>query len=94
MRLVGWIEGTSWLLLFGVAMPLKYLAGQPGPVRVVGMAHGLLWLLYLAALVYTAWRLKWKPVALMVGFFASILPFGPWIFDAWRSKQEASARTN
>ena len=88
---IGWIEGASWLLLFGVAMPLKYLAGQPGPVRVVGAAHGALWLVYLAALLYAAWRLKWKPAVLLAGFLASILPFGPWIFDGWRRKREARA---
>lgn len=89
LSVIGWIEGVSWLLLFGIAMPLKYLADQPGAVRIVGAAHGGLWLLYLAALVYTAVRLRWKPALLVGGFFASILPFGPWIFDAWRARQPA-----
>ena len=49
LRAVALLEGASYLLLLGVAMPLKYLAGMPGAVRAVGSAHGGLFLLYVAA---------------------------------------------
>ncbi|HTO03360.1 MAG TPA: DUF3817 domain-containing protein, partial [Opitutus sp.] len=42
LRFIGWWEGVSFLVLLGIAMPLKYLAGEPAAVRVVGMAHGIL----------------------------------------------------
>ena len=41
LRVVGFWEGISFLVLLGIAMPLKYLAGWPDAVRVVGMAHGV-----------------------------------------------------
>ena len=62
LRSVGILEAISFLLLLGVAMPLKYAFGQPEMVRIVGMAHGVLWMLYvgLAALgqIDYKWPLK------------------------------------
>ena len=81
LRVVGVLEGISFILLLGIAMPLKYLAGQPEAVRVVGMAHGLLFLLYLAATVQAALehRWTWRRTALIGA--ASLLPFGPFYVD-------------
>jgi integral membrane protein len=82
LRLVGMLEGISFLLLLGVAMPLKYLAGQPEAVRVVGMAHGVLFLAYIAAIIqaqleYEGW--PWRRSGLVL--LASFLPFGPFVVD-------------
>jgi integral membrane protein len=82
LRIVGFLEGVSFVLLVGVAMPLKYFAGEPGAVRVVGMAHGVLFLLYLLVLFLAAveYGWKWRLIALL--FVASLLPFGPFVVDA------------
>jgi integral membrane protein len=82
LRLVGLLEGASFLILLFVAMPLKYFAEQPLAVRYVGMAHGILFLLYLLAIVPVALdqRWSWKTVGLAV--LASLLPAGPFVFDA------------
>lgn len=82
LRLIGFLEGLSFLMLLLIAMPLKYAAGQPLVVRYVGMAHGVLFLLYLLALVPVALdhRWSWKTAALAV--LASVLPAGPFVFDA------------
>jgi integral membrane protein len=82
LRFVGWWEGVSFLLLLGVAMPLKYFAGEPGAVRVVGMAHGILFMLYVLAALQAAleYQWTWKRTALVL--LASILPAGPFIVDA------------
>jgi integral membrane protein len=81
LRLIGFLEGLSFLVLVLIAMPLKYAAGQPLAVRYVGMAHGILFLLYLLAVVPVALdhRWSWKTVALAV--LASLLPAGPFVFD-------------
>ena len=47
LRLIAWIEGISFLLLLFVAMPMKYLADRPSMVRILGMAHGLLFVLFI-----------------------------------------------
>ena len=79
MKLRG--EGASFLLLLGVAMPLKYLAGQPLAVRVVGMAHGVLFLLFLAALWRAADAHGWPRRHVVLGVIASLVPFGTFWFE-------------
>lgn len=89
LRVIGIVEGASFLLLLGFAMPLKYMAGMPEYVQVIGSLHGALWLAYLAAL-YDTWRSRdwhWRRAA--VGLIASVLPFGPFVFD--RSLREEQA---
>ena len=82
LRVIGWWEGVSFLLLLGVAMPLKYFADMPLAVRYVGMAHGVLFILYVLAAFHAAFehRWPWKRTALVL--VASLLPAGPFIVDA------------
>lgn len=89
VRWVGLAEGVSYLLLLGVAMPLKYLADMPMAVRFVGSAHGGLFLL-LALVAAAAWgskALSTRDSALVM--VASLLPFGPFLIDRRLSKIEA-----
>jgi integral membrane protein len=81
LRLIGLLEGSSFLALLLIAMPLKYLAGQPLAVRAVGMAHGVLFLLYLLALVPVALDRRWGWKTCALAMLASVLPAGPFIFD-------------
>ena len=91
LRIVGLIEGASFLLLLGVAMPLKYLAGMPLAVRLLGMAHGLLWLLYLLAGANAARHLRWSLSRMLLVLAASVLPGGPFLIDGWLRRQEQAA---
>lgn len=90
LRLVGLLEGASFLLLLGVAMPLKYLAGMPEAVRVVGLVHGVLFMLFVLVLAQTAGALGWRPRKVVVAFVAAVLPFGPFVLDS-RLRREAEA---
>ena len=51
LRRVALAEAVSYLILVAIAMPLKYLADQPLAVRYVGMAHGVLFILFCWALL-------------------------------------------
>jgi len=82
LRLIGYCEGTSFLLLLGVAMPLKYLAGRPGAVRVAGMAHGIFFLLYVAAVFQATAEHGWPRKKTVMLLVAALLPFGPFYADA------------
>lgn len=91
LRRVGKIEGVSFLVLLGIAMPLKYLAGLPLAVKVVGWAHGVLFI----ALLVVLWRAT-RDARLPLGqaalvFLAALLPFGPFLIDA-RLERVAAAR--
>jgi integral membrane protein len=81
LRLIGWIEGASFLLLLGVAMPIKYMLGEPIAVRIVGMIHGVLWLGFCAVLVDTKKQAGWTLGQALVPFVAALLPFGPFLID-------------
>ncbi len=90
LRVIGFWEGISFLVLLLVAMPLKYFADWPAGVRVVGMAHGVLFVLYVWAAIQAAvehdWRLK-RTAAVLI---ASFLPAGPFVVDARILRQEAA----
>lgn len=75
------IEGTSLIALVGIDMPLplKYYAGLPEAVRVVGMAHGLLFLTTTAVLILVMARGHLSPLKSLGVFIASLVPFaGLW----------------
>lgn len=79
--LLGRLEGVSFLLLLGIAMPLKYVAGYPEAVRWVGWAHGLLFVLFVGALA-RAWGTEgWTLRRLAWGLVASVLPAGTFVFE-------------
>jgi integral membrane protein len=89
LRKIGFAEGFSWLLLLGIAMPLKYLAGEPMPVRIVGWIHGLLFIAYLWQLFRVQSLHHWPLKKILMGLVASFVPFGTWIFDARLKKEQA-----
>ena len=90
-RLVGYAEGVSFLVLLGIAMPLKRLAGLPEAVFVVGWIHGVLWILYLLAAARAARADRWVVKHMAWAFVASVVPFGPFVFDRWL-RRELKAR--
>ena len=93
LRLVGLLEGLSFLILMFVAMPIKYieaLGANPEPVRLVGSAHGGLFLLYLAVALLAA-RSPGLPGRLLpMTLAAAFVPFGPFLIDGKLKQHEAS----
>ena len=86
-RAVGFAEAISFLVLLGIAMPLKYYAGYPDAVTWVGALHGALFTLYLFALANVWIEHRWSIGKALLGFIAAVLPFGYFLFDRllWRS---------
>jgi integral membrane protein len=75
------IEGISYVLLLGIAMPLKYLFHFPQAVSVVGWAHGLLFMLY-ALLLFRCWiAYEWRFSRVLFYFVASLLPIVPFYIE-------------
>ena len=70
-----WLAAQGLLLLF-IAMPLKYLAGQPEMVRSTGMAHGILFTAYIPLVLYVMVERDWPIKKAALAMFASIIPFG------------------
>jgi integral membrane protein len=72
----GFVEGWSYILLFFVAMPLKYFANMPQYVKIVGSVHGVLVIAYLFYVFLMYSREKLSPIKCMYAFLLSLLPFG------------------
>jgi integral membrane protein len=88
LRLVGVIEAISFLVLLGVAMPLKYLAGEPLAVKIVGWIHGLLFILFCFALNGARTAHDWPTSKSLRVLVAALLPFGPFVIDRGLREEE------
>ena len=81
LRLLSLIEGVSTLILFFIAMPLKYAGGMPLAVTIAGTIHGILFTM-LALMLLVAIRQVPLPVSVAAtGLVAAVLPGGPFLFD-------------
>lgn len=83
LRLVAFLEGISFVLLMFIAVPLKYYAGMPGMVKVVGMAHGLLFVGYIIYVLLAQNEFKWAWRKTLLALLLSVLPFGTFWAD-WK----------
>ena len=90
-RWVAFAEGLSFVLLLFVAMPLKYWAGLPLAVRVVGSVHGLLFVAFAWALLRVAVEREWPWKRWLTAFASSLLPFGTFVFDRSLKREIESA---
>ena len=95
LRRLTLMEGVSFLLLLGVAMPLKYFAGMPMAVKIFGWTHGLLFVTFCFALLRTMLITGWSFKRAATVFVASLLPFGPFVLDRrmreWEKEPARSA---
>lgn len=87
-RTVAFVEGVTTLALFLVAMPIKYLAGNPEPVRITGWIHGIAFIAYLLMMWVALRGRGWQPVELARTFVASLFPFGTFLNDPWLKARE------
>ncbi len=86
-RLTAVLEGISYLMLFGVSMPLKYMADIREPNLYVGYAHGILFIAYVILAIVFCWEQKWSIKRFIILFIASLLPFGAFYVDRKYLKQ-------
>ena len=81
LRFLGNLEGVSYLLLLGIAMPLKYIWEYPMAVKVTGMAHGVLFVAYTILLLLSKFKFKWSLGFSFYLFVATLVPFGTFVTD-------------
>jgi len=74
-RVFAWVTGVALVILVFVAMPLKYLGDDDRLVRVVGVAHGWLYIGYLVTAFTVAYRLRWSPGRTVLLLLAGTIPF-------------------
>ena len=80
LRIIAFLEGCSYLLL-GFTMILKYKFAMPQPNYVVGLAHGILFVLYIVLLIQVSFLHRWNIFKMLMAFIASLIPFGTFYAD-------------
>ncbi|PWG05751.1 DUF3817 domain-containing protein [Polaribacter aquimarinus] len=80
-RIVSFLEGVSYLLLLFVAVPIKYFQGEESYVKLLGMPHGILFMLYIVLAIVIKKEMNWDNKTLGIVLLASILPFGTFYID-------------
>lgn len=75
-KLIASLEGISFLLLVGVAVPLKYIWKEPAMTQNMGMVHGLFFILYVFNIIQNKIELGWATGKTLLALLLSIIPFG------------------
>lgn len=81
LRIIGFTEGMSFIILLCIAMPLKYVAGRPEAVKVTGMIHGVLFVLYVLLVIQATIELGWSFKKMVLALLASLIPLGTFYAD-------------
>ncbi len=86
-RVVTLLEGISYLFLLLVSMPLRYAGITAVPSKIGGMAHGILFIIYVCMIIPVGFKLKWNFKIMFLVGLASIIPFGTFYIDKKYLKQ-------
>lgn len=81
LRVLALVEGISYLA-FALTMPLKYVFDMPTPNKIVGMAHGILFIAYCIMVFVVNQERKWSFATNFWAYLASLIPFGTFVADA------------
>lgn len=80
-RIIALLEGISYILLLGIAVPIKYILKDPTYVKMLGMPHGLLFVAYIILAFVVSTKLNWNSKTMFIVLLASIIPFGTFYVD-------------
>jgi len=81
LRVVGLLEGLSYILLLFIATPVKYFMSNESYVKMLGMPHGMLFIAYIVLVVLMKEELNLKGKSFVWALLASIIPFGTFYVD-------------
>ena|SRR5690349_20693518 len=73
-RVMAYVVGVLLLILVFVAVPLRYIAGEPLLVSIVGPIHGFLYMVYLVTAFDLALRARWPFVRTVLVLLAGTVP--------------------
>ncbi|MNH55736.1 hypothetical protein D3C85_419160 [compost metagenome] len=82
-RLVALVEGVTTLALFFVAMPLKYILGNPVLVPSTGMAHGIAFIAYILVMIPVLVSSRATVGGWLRTTLAAFVPLGTFINDSY-----------
>ncbi len=94
-RVMAWVTGAMLLILVFVAMPMKYIGDDDRLVRIIGVAHGWLYIVYLITALTLAYQARWRPLRTLLVLLAGTVPFASFVAErkvvaiARRERQDA-----
>ena len=80
-KVVATLEGISLLILFFIAMPLKYVWGMPQYIYSTGMAHGVLFIGYVFLALLIKEQQQWSVKETLIVLVASVVPLGTFYIE-------------
>ena len=80
-RVIAFFEGISYILLLFIAVPIKYGFDAPTYVKLLGMPHGILFMIYIIFSFIVNIKLKWNTKELFIILIASLIPLGTFYVD-------------
>jgi integral membrane protein len=92
-RIAAWVTGVGLMVLVVVAMPLKYIFGQPELVAIVGVAHGFLYMIYIVCTLLLAERCRWKPLDALLILIAGTVPVASFVAERRVTRRVRAGRT-
>ena len=81
LRIIAFLEGLSFILLMGLAMPLKYYMGYEHATQGIGMIHGLLFILYVYLVFPAKSEYNWTWARTVILLIASVIPLGTFVAE-------------
>ncbi len=92
LRVMGWIEGFTLIILLGVAVPLKRLFDQPELVSIIGPIHGATFIAYLTLASSSVFGGGWSGREVLRVLGASMMPFGTFLNEGMLKRKQAEAQ--
>jgi integral membrane protein len=92
-RIAAYVTGVGLVILVFIAMPMKYFFGQPGPVAVVGVTHGFLYMVYIVCTLLLAERCRWKPLDALLILIAGTIPLAGFFAERRVTARVRAGRT-
>lgn len=80
-RIIAFLEGLSYILLLFVGVPLKYIGNDVSVVKMLGMPHGFLFMVYIAFIIVLRFENQWFKKYFILIALASVIPFGTFIVE-------------
>ena len=80
-RIIAFLEGVSYILLLGIAVPIKYFGDNEQYVKMLGMPHGILFVAYIAIAILLRSTYKWDNKTFAIILAGSLIPFGTFYVD-------------
>lgn len=80
-KVIATLEGISAIALFFIAMPMKYIWEDDSLISPVGMAHGVLFCVYIGMATICKFKYNWDWKQYIIICLASIPPFGTFYIE-------------